>query len=153
MADDMGDASDTESSSENEWQGDDEEDDNDNELEGEEEGDAMSEDGSIMDGENASLVVQLKYGGKQPSGLGGLGEEPSAEKPETEAEEEAGPGSDAKTKPPQTQQSMVDGPQDVMQEDLPKPHSKEPHTLAVDNTGAGGSVEGQDPTLPNGLTG
>ncbi|PKX96830.1 uncharacterized protein P174DRAFT_509992 [Aspergillus novofumigatus IBT 16806] len=74
----MDDESDAGHSSGNEWQGGEEEEDND--FEGDDEGD-LSGDESIIDGQDRSLVVQLRYGkGKVPSSPHEPVEEPSAEK-------------------------------------------------------------------------
>ncbi|GFG21308.1 hypothetical protein IFM61606_01185 [Aspergillus udagawae] len=74
----MDDESDAGHSSGNEWQGGAEEEDND--FEGDDEGD-LSGDESVINGQDRSLVVQLRYGkGKLPSSPHEPVEEPSAEK-------------------------------------------------------------------------
>ncbi|RHZ52324.1 uncharacterized protein CDV56_105880 [Aspergillus thermomutatus] len=76
--DNVEDESDAGHSSGNEWQGGEEEEDND--FEGDDEGD-FSGDESVINGQDRSLVVQLRYGkGKLPSSPQELVEELSAEK-------------------------------------------------------------------------
>ena len=153
MIDDIGDAPDAGSSSGNEWHGDDEEDDNDDEFDGDE-GDAMSDDDSIMDGEGASLVVQLKYGNREArSSLDGPGEGPVSEKPEVDVQGEPESVSDAKLMAPPTQQPLGDGPQAPIRADLVIPDSKGLYISAADNTSAGGSVAAPESTLQNGQNG
>ncbi|KAL4890480.1 hypothetical protein BDV59DRAFT_184620 [Aspergillus ambiguus] len=75
--DEMDEGSDGGQSSGNEWQGGEEEDEN--EFEGDDE-EEVSGDESVINGENRSLVVQLRYNkDKMPSGQSASGEQPSAQ--------------------------------------------------------------------------
>ncbi|GES66909.1 hypothetical protein ATEIFO6365_0004009900 [Aspergillus terreus] len=89
----MGEGSDGGESSGNEWQGGEEEDEN--EFEGDDE-EEVSGDESVVNAENRSLVVQLRYNkDKMPSGESALDEQPTPQNGESKAEivqtEAAGP--------------------------------------------------------------
>jgi hypothetical protein len=93
----MDDESDAGHSSGNEWQGGEEEEDND--FEGDDEGD-LSGDESIINGQDRSLVVQLRYGkGKVPSSPHEPVEEPSAEKLQSAHADTADPSAAPETQP------------------------------------------------------
>lgn len=93
----MDEESDAGHSSGNEWQGGEEEEDND--FEGDDEGD-LSGDESIINGQDRSLVVQLRYGkGKVPSSPHGPVEEPPAEKLESAHADTADPSTAPETQP------------------------------------------------------
>lgn len=138
MIDDIGDASEAENSSGNEWHGDDEEDENENEFEGDEAG--MSDDDSMMDGEPPSLMVHLKYGkGTKPTTLKGAGEESLTTESKGEADGEADDEGDFPRHaqgmaPTQTQETSLGGPSDTAQETPTASDSKGMNGLAPINT-------------------
>lgn len=176
--DDLGEESDAQNSSGNEWQGDDDEDDN--ELEGADE--EISEDDSIANGEVPSLIVKLKYGKRKASSDLKGPEEPPAEKPETseladtgvtgdtgnlqtqetmvkgleepsamklETGEPSEAGPIGNTEKLQTQETMVNGAEGTKHGSTAMAESKPFDTLATDNT----DVEEEKAVLQNGPNG
>lgn len=143
MDEDIGVASEAENSSGNEWQGDDEEEGNEIEVD---EGDEESDEDSIMEDENPSLVVQLKYGKvKAPDAPQ---TETPAEKPVLEAQGTE-PVSGPKDIPPfQPQLPLVNGPSDTTQ-DSPMADAKAAQVPHPDNA----EVEKQEPALQGGPNG
>ena len=156
--DDIGEESDAESSSENEWHGDDEGDEND--VEGDEEEDEISDDDSIANGEPSSLVVHLKYSKRGEPGK--VNEEESlGEKPETSTQAVPEPAGDIPNT--QAQEPMANGPQETKPEPepetnmetkleapaVPDPASNPPNTLTPGNA----NVEESQSGLQNGANG
>ncbi|RJE19920.1 hypothetical protein PHISCL_07746 [Aspergillus sclerotialis] len=160
MIDDIGEESDAQNSSGNEWHGDDEEDEND--FEGDDAEHEISDDDSIANGERPSLIVHLKYRKRElPSKADGPGEESLAEKPETSTQDVPDRVGDISNT--YAQESMANGAQETKPEPeletkvetnleapaVPEPASKPLNIPTTGNTDAEGSHSG----LQNGANG
>lgn len=160
MVDDIGEESDAQNSSGNEWHGDEEEDEND--LEGDEAEDEISDDDSIANGEPPSLMVHLKYRKHElPSKANGPGEESLAEKPETSTQDVPETVGDISN--PHAQEPMANGAQETKPEPeletkvetkLEAPAVPEPASKPLDTPTTGNAdAEESHSVLQNGANG